>query len=253
MTRDGHTGDGSPDAADLRREHMLQAALEVIGERGFPETRIADVADRAGTSPALVIYYFKTKDNLLTEAMRYAEDGWYDLGARRMGVIESAAERLEEIVAMTCLPEADAELPDSWALWLDLWAQSVRHPEVARVREEFDAHWRGTIAEVVVDGQASGEFDTVDPADFAIALSALLDGMAVQIALEDPVVDPALAFRVTMGFAATALGFPWKPTKQRKAGTGVPTTPSSSTRRGTTKKRSRRSAPDKVGRGAKGT
>ena len=69
---------------------MLRAALAVIGERGFPETRIADVAERAGTSPALVIYYFKTKDNLLTEALRYAEDSWYDLGARRMAAIDSA-------------------------------------------------------------------------------------------------------------------------------------------------------------------
>ena len=81
--------------------------------------------------------------------MRLAEDLWYDLGARRMEAIDSAAGRLEEIVAMTCLPEADAELPDSWALWLDLWAQSVRHPEVARVREEFDARWRETITDIV--------------------------------------------------------------------------------------------------------
>ena len=49
---------------------MLRAALDVIAERGFPDTRIADVAERVGVSPALVIYYFKTKDHLLTEAMR---------------------------------------------------------------------------------------------------------------------------------------------------------------------------------------
>ena len=202
-------------AADLRRDHMLRCALEVIAERGFPETRIADVADRAGTSPALVIYYFKTKDSLLTEAMRFAEDSWYDLGARRMGVIDSAAERLEEIVAMTCLPQADAELPDSWALWLDLWAQSVRHPEVARVREEFDAHWRDTIAGVVRDGQRSGEFTDVDAGDFAISLSALLDGLAIQIALDDPVVSPTRAFEVSMGYAAQTLGFAWRSAKPR--------------------------------------
>ena len=65
------------DTADQRRGQMLRAAIEVIEERGFPETRIADVAARAGTSPALVIYYFKTKDQLLTEALRYAEDTWY--------------------------------------------------------------------------------------------------------------------------------------------------------------------------------
>ncbi len=149
MSQEYETPGANGSAADLRRDAMLRAALEVIAERGFPETRIADVAEQAGTSPALVIYYFTTKDNLLTEAMRLAEDLWYDLGARRMEVIDSAAGRLEEIVAMTCLPEADAELPDSWALWLDLWAQSVRHPEVARVREEFDAHWRETITDIV--------------------------------------------------------------------------------------------------------
>jgi AcrR family transcriptional regulator len=205
-------------AADQRREDMLRAALEVIAERGFPESRIADVAEQAGTSPALVIYYFKTKDNLLTEAMRYAEDQWYDLGARRMEVIDSAAAQLEEIVAMTCLPEADAELPDSWALWLDLWAQSVRHPEVARVREEFDHHWRETIAGVVQDGQTSGEFGDLDAHEFAITLSALLDGFAIQIALEDPVVDPRRAFTASMRFAAQALGFTWKPKKETGAG-----------------------------------
>ncbi len=208
-------------AADLRRDHMLRAALEVIAERGFPETRIADVAKRAGTSPALVIYYFKTKDSLLTEAMRYAEDSWYELGARRMAVIDSAARRLEEIVAMTCLPQADAELPDSWSLWLDLWAQSVRHPEVSRVRQEFDAHWRDTIATVVRDGQETEEFNDIDPADFSIALSALLDGFAIQIALNDPVVDPMRAFQASMRFAAQSLGFEWRPAKGKRSGAPV--------------------------------
>jgi AcrR family transcriptional regulator len=208
-------------AADQRRDHMLRAALAVIDERGFPETRIADVAERAGTSPALVIYYFKTKDNLLTEAMRYAEDSWYDLGARRMAAIDSAAKRLEEIVAMTCLPQADAELPESWTLWLDLWAQSVRHPEVARVREEFDNHWRETIASVVRDGQENGEFGPTDADDFSVTLSALLDGLAIQIALDDPVVDPLRAFEASMRFAAQSLGFPWKSTPSRRSAARV--------------------------------
>jgi len=241
-------------AAEQRRVRMLEAALEVIAERGFPDTRIADVADRAGTSPALVIYYFTTKDNLLTEAMRFAEDSWYDLGARRMSVIDSAAERLEEIVAMTCLPEADAELPDSWALWLDLWAQSVRHPEVARVREEFDAHWRETITGVVRDGQRSGEFVDVDAGDFVITFSALLDGLAIQIALGDPVVDPARAFEVSMRFASETLGFAWKPAKRRVPQDGAGSTSakrSPSAKRSTSVKGPKSSKGTKPSRGAK--
>ncbi len=197
------------DTADQRREQMLRAAIEVIEERGFPDTRIADVAARAGTSPALVIYYFKTKDQLLTEALRYAEDAWYEAGTRRMAGIPSAAGRLEELVAMNFLPEADTYPTTSWLLWLDLWAQSVRLPEVAGVRQKFDERWRETITAVVRDGQEAGEFGPVDADDFGLALSALLDGLAVQVALHDPAVGPRRAFEVGMRFAASQLGFEW--------------------------------------------
>ena len=78
-------GTGSRDAAgEQRREQMLRAALDVIVERGYADTRIADVAERTGTSPALVIYYFKTRDQLLTEAIRYSEDTWYAEYLRRL-------------------------------------------------------------------------------------------------------------------------------------------------------------------------
>ena len=56
---------------------MLHAAAELIGERGFSDTRIADVAKRAGASPALVIYYFGTKDSLLVDALRFSEEPFY--------------------------------------------------------------------------------------------------------------------------------------------------------------------------------
>jgi AcrR family transcriptional regulator len=205
--------DGSG-TADQRREQMLRAALEVIVERGYPDTRIADVAQRAGTSPALVIYYFKTKDQLLTEAIRLSEDTWYATGTSRVAAIDTAAGRLEELVAMSCLPEEDVD-PDapntSWLLWLDLWTQAARHPEVAAVRQKFDERWRDTITSLVLEGQEAGEFGPVSPADFATTLSALLDGFAIQIALEDPTVDAGRAFELTMRFAAGELGFTWVP------------------------------------------
>jgi AcrR family transcriptional regulator len=199
-------GDGM---ADQRREQMLRAALEVIVERGYPDTRITDVAERAGASPALVIYYFKTRDHLLTEALRYSEDGWYEAGNRRMAQIGTAAGRLEEFVAMTCLPEGDTDAKNSWLLWLDLWAQSARNTGVAAVRQKFDERWRETIRSLVQAGQDAGEFAAVDADDFAVTLSALLDGFAVLIALDDPQVAPERAFELTMRFAAERLGFGW--------------------------------------------
>ena len=203
--------DEAQGTADLRREQMLRAALEVICERGYTDTRIADVAERIGISPALVIYYFKTKDQLLTEAIRYSEDNWYADGQRRMSALPTAASRLEELVAMSCLPEADPEPHSSWLLWLDFWAQAARNPEVAGVRQKSDERWRALISSLVLAGQEAGEFAAVDAADFAVSLSALLDGLAIQIALTDPVVDPATAFELSMHFVANQLGFEWSP------------------------------------------
>ena len=70
------------------------------------------------------------------------------------------------------------------------------------------------------DGQDSGEFKDIDAVDFSITFSALLDGFAVQIALDDPVVDPERAFQASMGFASQQLGFAWKPPKSAGPGEG---------------------------------
>jgi AcrR family transcriptional regulator len=195
--------------ADQRRVQMLHAALQVISERGYAETRIADVAERAGVSPALVIYYFKTKDQLLTDAIRYYEDAWYAIGQARIASMPTAAARLEEFVAMSCLDAADPEPGSSWQLWLDFWAQAARNEAVGGVRRKSDERWRAAIALLVREGQAAGEFHQIDADSFAIYLSALLDGLAVQIALDDPVVDPQRAFELSMQFVAEQLGFQW--------------------------------------------
>ena len=113
---------------------------------------------------------------------------------------------------MTCLPDTDpgttAGKPTEWLLWLDLWALSPRNPGVAAVRRKFDERWRQTIETTVLTGQEAGEFSaTVDAREFAVTLSALLDGMAVQIALEDPDVPPARAYDLAMRYASGQLGF----------------------------------------------
>jgi AcrR family transcriptional regulator len=201
-------------APDLRREQMLQAAAAIIGERGFSETRIADVARRSGASPALVIYYFSTKDRLLTEALRFSEDAFYAGVGTRLEALKSARQRLELLVRLTCIPQGDDEIPGAWGLWFDLWAQAFRHPEIAKDRVELDQHWRDTIASVVRDGQASGELGDVDADAFAITFAALLDGLSIQVALEDPVVDPERAFAIAMKFAASELDVSWKPRRR---------------------------------------
>ena len=87
----------------------------------------------------------------------------------------------------------------------------IMSPHLEAVRRKFDERWRQTIKAIVLAGQEAGEFTPIDADDFAITLSALLDGMAVQIALEDPDVPPSRAYDLAMRYAAGQLGFEWKP------------------------------------------
>ena len=229
MTQQAERAPAGPGIADQRRGQMLTAALDVISERGFADTRIADIAERIGISPALVIYYFKTKDQLLTEAIRHYEDTWYADGKRRMDALPTAAKRIEEFVAMNLLPDSDPDLAGkgNWQLWLDFWVQAGRNADVAGVRRKSDERWREVIVSLVLAGQEAGEFTQIDPHPFSIVVSALLDGLTVQIALDDPVVDPVSAFELSMRYISEHLGFAWAPSgrehgdpPQARAGSG---------------------------------
>ena len=138
--------------ADVRRDQMLAAAATLIAERGFSDTRIADVAARVGASPALVIYYFGTKDSLLTEALRWSERSFYAATEEMLRSTSTLRRRLEILVDLTLVPDKQTSLTSDWGLWFDLWAQAFRHPEVKKDRAELDAQWRDLIIRVVQAG-----------------------------------------------------------------------------------------------------
>jgi len=190
---------------EARRVQMLRAAAELVCERGFSETRISDVAKRAGVSSALVIYYFGTRDRLLVDALRYSEESGYEAAERMLAEVPSLRERLSLLIQWTCVPEADNEIPGAWGLWFDLWAQAFRHDEVKAGRVELDARWRRMIADAVESADLDSE---VDAKMFALEFSALLDGLSIQVALEDPEVDSKVAYDIAMRFAERELNLP---------------------------------------------
>jgi AcrR family transcriptional regulator len=192
--------------ADVRRDQMLAAASTLIAQRGFGDTRIADVAKRVGASPALVIYYFGTKDSLLTEALRWSERSFYVATEEMLQSTEKLRDRLEILVEWTLVADKQQELTGDWGLWFDLWAQAFRHPEVKKDRAELDAQWRDLIARIVQEAIDKGEIEKVHVQEFAVMWASLLDGLVIQVSLDDPVVDVALARRIALEMADKELG-----------------------------------------------
>jgi AcrR family transcriptional regulator len=185
----------------VRRPELLAAAASVIRERGLENARVADVAEEAGTSGPSVLYYFASKAELLKEALTTVEERFYEDFTVELDGLESARERLVHTVeSMTGEGDYDA------ALWMELWARALRDSELAATRADLDARWRRTIEGVVRYGQERGEFGPADPNEFALMLGALLDGLAVQIALRDKEVTPDRVRELAVRLAERELG-----------------------------------------------
>jgi AcrR family transcriptional regulator len=192
-----------PKAPERRRGLILDAALEVLRERGFAGARMADIASHAGTSPALVAYHFGTLSAVLAEALIVAEDRFYADLSRLLAREANAVDKL-----WTCIDLAAGGGPaiGDWVLWMEVWVQALRDNEVRRTREQLDNRWRSTLLEVIEQGHAEGSFSCADPAAASFRLASLMDGLAVQLELHDPGMTSARMIEMWRGAAILELG-----------------------------------------------
>jgi AcrR family transcriptional regulator len=172
-----------PKAPERRRRLIVDAALDVLRERGFAGARMADIAARAGTSPALVAYHFGTLSGVLTAALTVAEDKFYADFDHLLAGTSGALAKL-----WTCVDLAASGGPaiGDWVLWMEVWVQALRDEQVRATREQLDRRWRRTLLDVIRQGHAEGVFSCPDPAAASFRLASLMDGLAVQLALRDP-------------------------------------------------------------------
>jgi AcrR family transcriptional regulator len=187
-----------PQIDHVRRPQLLEAAAGVIAERGIAATRIADVAERAGTSPPAVLYWFESKDELLAEALTVDEERYYQALTERLEALESPRRRLRVLL------ESSAEEYDS-RLWMEIWTRALHDTSTRRARRRLDQRWRAQIAAVIRDGQRAGDFGDADPDDGALVLASLIDGLAVQVTLGDPDVPKERMLRCVLEIAESLL------------------------------------------------
>jgi AcrR family transcriptional regulator len=178
-----------PKIDHLRKPQIVAAAAQVLYERGLFDTRIGDIAERAGTSSPTILYYFESKDRLLEEAVEYADRSFYERLSEGQERFENAGDRLVHLIEETSLgPDGLSD----YTLWMEIWVRARRDPTVRRSYFRLDRRQRVLIADIVRDGQRAGQFSPdVDPDDFALALSGLMDGLGVQVTLGQPDVTPA--------------------------------------------------------------
>lgn len=162
--------------ANARREEILRAAVDELARRGLAETRVADVAAALDVSTALVFYHFENKERLLAEAFAYAAQEDLRTLERALARGRSAVDTLRRILRIYA-PLGPAP---AWRLWIEAWAASLRVPEMRRVSQRLDIHWKDAVATTIEAGVLGGEFTCDDPTGAAWRITALLDGLAIQ-------------------------------------------------------------------------
>jgi AcrR family transcriptional regulator len=190
-----------------RRDRIVATAADVLRERGLEDTRIVDVARRAGMSAGHVMYYFESKDQLLLEAVRAAEDRFYAEVVEQLQHLASPRARLIRLIELWCPPGTARRSPAAWVLWPELWARALRDRELAAYREAADRRWIRFVADIVREGRRTGAFVATDEVRFAGQLSAYMDGLALRVMGGDAVVTAPVMREWCTAFAADRLGF----------------------------------------------
>jgi AcrR family transcriptional regulator len=193
-----------PRVDHLRKPQIVEAAAEVLYERGLFETRIGDIAKRVGTSAPTILYYFESKDRLLEEAVDQTDREFYARLTEGQAQHDCASDKLVHLIQETSLGPSGIS---DWTLWMEIWVRARRDTSVRDSYFKLDRRQRKLIADIVRDGQAAGEFNADADADtFAIALSGLMDGLGVQITLGQPDVAPERMIDICLALASSELG-----------------------------------------------
>ncbi|MFE9857041.1 TetR/AcrR family transcriptional regulator [Streptomyces sp. NPDC005780] len=166
------------------REDVLAAVMATVAARGLDGLTMAGLGREVGMSSGHLLYYFRTKDELLLQTLEWSENR---LGAERRSLLSrpgTVRERLDAYIALY-LPAGHRD--PHWTLWLEVWNRSRDADDTARARQAaIEGAWHRDLVALLAEGGSRGEFRRVDAERYATRLRALLDGFSVHVAVGLP-------------------------------------------------------------------
>ena len=169
---------------DERKAQLLQAASNVFSRIGFHAANVSDVAIEAGVSQGTIYHYFKSKDDLFMAVFEAweTESFYQEVRAAAIGSA-SAAEQLRQLAYGIGVRMAEARelLPAN----VEFWSHIYRNAAIKESFRQIFSGLRTTLAKLIQDGIAQGEFVSIDPNAAASLFIAIYDGLILQW-LADP-------------------------------------------------------------------
>lgn len=191
-------------------DKLLDAAAELIADRGVQGASLASIGGRAGVSRGLPTHHFGSKEALVATLATRAQGR---IGEEILAAQRRQAGRSGELSALEqVFTTVDAYLemfedptPDLRAL-LVMWGSTF--PSSASVDGMADAERRSYegLSQLIVTGQQDGSVRAdVDPAATAVVLHGLMRGVAALLLSDGGSVDTANVRRTCHDWISSAL------------------------------------------------
>ena len=166
------------EATARNREKLLDAAAKVIGKSGLVGASLQEIAAAAGLTKGAVYSQFDSKEDLLIELL----DRRFEIGhTQLLEVLSGDTPMMERLVQLDTWHRGE---PGSGRLWatleLELSIAAARQPKLRRKLRTRQRRSREFLTEMIE--KVASEHDLtlpLPPADFAVVLSALSDGLLV--------------------------------------------------------------------------
>lgn len=178
MTRRGSYAKGV-----ARREEILESALDVIGRKGYQNASLKQIAELVGVTPAALLHYFGSKEELFTEVLRTRDE--HDLKAPQPRDPADAKSAFIDVI------RHNTEVPGVVELFSRLSVDAVdpAHPAHQYFLERSE-RLRESIADAFVhDAERRA---TLDPDTMARVIQAVADGLQLQWMIDRSVDMPAI-------------------------------------------------------------
>lgn len=183
--------------ADMRRRQLLDAARRSILQHGLAKTTLATVADEAGLSQGVAVFYFKSKAGLLTETLRDLYQGYEDLWTAALAQAgDDPRAKLSALLEADFKPEASG--PDVLPLWFAFWGELRFSGTYADVAEDFDERRR--LAHAALWQDLLSEAEGYDAEELAEWMDTLTDGYWQRLHLAPDAFDRADALKAALRF-----------------------------------------------------
>ncbi|MEV7991455.1 TetR/AcrR family transcriptional regulator [Streptomyces sp. NPDC086077] len=189
----------------VREQQMLDAAVQIFGQRGYIAASMDDIAELAGVSKPLVYLYLNSKDDLFTACIRREAQALFD--AVRAGVRREVPADRRLWDGLLAFFTHTAQHPDGWSV---LHLQARTHgaafaAEVTAMRADIVAFVTQLIAEAARDAHQDPRLPESEFAGLAQALVGAAESLA-DWANTTPHVTARQATATLMNFAWSGLG-----------------------------------------------